>query len=154
MLSDEIKNRQPITTAIIACRECSCGYGYAGVKIVLTLSILSVSRKPTDCLSEPIKQPCSYSDHFTWFKALQIKLWDFQNHHRNKFQNPEHKFILLKKKKNLITWKDYIHWQCYTYKYTGQETSSANCMWKRKQHINHYILIRLMALLVEADTSM
>lgn len=73
MLSDEIKNRQPTATAIIACRECSCGYGYAGVRIVLTLSILRVSSKPTDCLSEPIKRPYTCADFFTQFKALQVK---------------------------------------------------------------------------------
>lgn len=58
MLSDEIKNRQPTATAIMACRECSCGYGYAGARIVLTLSIFRVSSKPGDCLSEPIEWLC------------------------------------------------------------------------------------------------
>lgn len=54
MLSEEMKNRQPTTTAIMAWRECSWGYGYVWVNIVLTLSILRASSKPTDCPIDPI----------------------------------------------------------------------------------------------------
>lgn len=75
MLSDEIKKRQPTTTAITACCECSCGYGYLGVKIVLTLSILRVSNKGLiDCLLEPMKLFPSSSRHFIHVKQLQITL--------------------------------------------------------------------------------
>jgi hypothetical protein len=57
MLSDDIKKRQAIITAVIICLECSCGYGYVCVRIVLTLPILRVPKSGRGlpiCLSEPI----------------------------------------------------------------------------------------------------
>ena len=59
ILSDEMTKRHPIITAVMICLECSWGYGYVCVRIVRTLSILSVPNSGLPlCLSEPIKECC------------------------------------------------------------------------------------------------
>ena len=58
ILSDDMKNRQAIITAVIICLECSWGYGYVCVRIVLTLPILRVPKSGRElplCLSEPMR---------------------------------------------------------------------------------------------------
>ena len=57
ILSDDMKNRHAIITAVIICLECSWGYGYVCVRIVLTLPILRVPKSGRGlplCLSEPM----------------------------------------------------------------------------------------------------
>ena len=58
ILSDDMKNGQAIITAVIICLECSWGYGYVCVRIVLTLPILRVPKSGRGlplCLSEPMR---------------------------------------------------------------------------------------------------
>ena len=97
ILSDDMKNGQAIITAVIICLECSWGYGYVCVRIVLTLPILRVPKSGRGlplCLSEPMGIYFCTSKQYTSCFGEMAWHWTSSNFKRNWCKPCLHDYIL------------------------------------------------------------
>lgn len=87
ILSEEMKRKHTIITAIMKCLECSCGYGYLWVSMVRTRDIFKLPNNGlTDGLTEPILDDLFFSlfpifsNHCPWHENLkQMRILTLQN---------------------------------------------------------------------------